>query len=109
MRLRPIIVLAAMSVGFAGLAVAATLRQVIPNLDVVEFSYEGVVDQVAIDEYYTWLQSGWVYYDQTPWLVTSAVIAGVAALALAAYRAQRRIQDQAGSASATASRDTARS
>lgn len=92
MRLRPILVLAAMSVGFAALAVAATLRQVIPQIEVVTFQFDGSDDQ-AMDEYYRWVNSGWVYYDQTRWLLMSAFIAGVAALALAAYRAQRRIQD----------------
>ena len=114
MRLRPILVLAAMSVGFLALAGAATLRQVIPNIEVVTFQFDGQEDQAAMDEYYRWVNSGWVYYDQTRWLVMAAFIAGVAALALAAYRAQGRIQDQgrqsqAGSASVTASRETARS
>jgi hypothetical protein len=90
---RPIIVLAAMAVGFVGLAVAATLRQLIPQLDLVNFDYDGSVDQAVIDDYYRWLNSGWVYYDQVRWLVMAALITGVAALALAAYRAQRRIQD----------------
>jgi hypothetical protein len=82
-----------MSVGFAALAVAATLRQVIPQIEVVTFQFDGSDDQVAMDEYYRWVNSGWVYYDQTRWLLMSAFIAGVAALALAAYRAQRRVQD----------------
>jgi hypothetical protein len=90
---RPIVVLAAMAVGFAGLAVAATLRQLIPQLDLVNFNYDGSVDQTVIDDYYRWLDSGWVYYEEVPWLVTAALITGVAALALAAYRAQSRGQD----------------
>jgi hypothetical protein len=90
---RPIVVLAAMAVGFVGLAVAATLRQLIPQLDIVNFNYDGTEDQAEIDAYYTWLNSGWVYYDQVRWLVIAALITGVAALALAAYRAQRRAQD----------------
>jgi hypothetical protein len=89
---RPILVLSAMAVVLAALAVAATLRRIIPELDLAHFNYEGEIDQVAIDDYYRWIQSGYVYSEQTPWLLTSAVIAGVAALALAAYRAQSRIQ-----------------
>ena len=58
---------------------------------------------------YEWLNSGWVYYQQAPWLATAALVSAVAALALAAYRAQRRIEDQAGSASTSASREAARS
>lgn len=87
---RPILALAAIAVVLAGLAVAAALRQIIPQLTLADFSYEGEVDQVAIDDYYAWLQSGWMYYDLAPWLATAALLAGVAALALAAYRAQRR-------------------
>lgn len=106
---RPILVLAVIALVLAGLAVAATLRQLIPQLTLADFSYEGEGDQVAIEEYYDWLNSGWVYYALAPWLATAALLAAVAALALAAYRGQRRIEDQAGSASATASRETARS
>jgi hypothetical protein len=89
---RPILVLAAMAVVFAAAAVAATLRRIIPELDIAHFNYEGEVDQVAVDEYYAWIFSGYVYSELTPWLLTAAFIAGVAALALAAYRAQHRIQ-----------------
>lgn len=106
---RPIVALAAVALVLAGLAVAATLRQIIPQLTLVEFDFSEPVDQVAVEEYYDWLNSGWIYYQQAPWLATGALIAAVAALALAAYRAQRRIDDQAGSASATASRETSRS
>jgi hypothetical protein len=105
---RPIVVLAAIALGLAVLAVAATLRQIIPQLTLADFGGGDPTDQVAVEAYYEWLNSGWVYYQQAPWLATGALIAAVAALALAAYRAQRRIEDQAGSASATASREAAR-
>ncbi len=100
---RAVLTLAGMAVGFVGLAVAATLRFVIPQSGLIDFDYETVVDQQAVEEYYEWAFSGYVYYDQVPWLITVAVISGVAALTLAAYRAQRRLEGQAGSASATAS------
>lgn len=90
---RPVLSLAALAVTLAALAVAATLRQVIPQLTLADFSYEGEIDQVAIDDYYAWLNSGWPYYELAPWLATAALVAAVAALALAAYRAQRRLQD----------------
>lgn len=106
---RPILALAAIAIVLAGLAVAATLRQIIPQLTFADFGATDPTDQLAVEEYYDWLNSGWVYYQQAPWLATGALIAAVAALALAAYRAQRRIEDQTGSASATTSRDTARS
>ena len=107
---RLIVALAAIGVALAALAVAANLRQVIPRLTLADFDDGGRIGQAAeVEEYYDWLNSGWVYYEQGPWLMTAALIAAVAALALAAYRAQRRIEDQAGSASATASRETARS
>jgi hypothetical protein len=109
MKWRPIVALAAMALLLAGLAVAATLRQLIPQLTLAEFGGGDPTDQAAVEAYYDWLNSGWVYYQQAPWLATAALLAAVAALALAAYRAQRRIEDQAGSASATASRETARS
>ncbi|MGB3909768.1 MAG: hypothetical protein WBL06_04790 [Pseudolysinimonas sp.] len=106
---RPILALATIALVLAGLAVAATLRQIIPQLTLAEFDGGDPTDQIAVEAYYDWLNSGWVYYQQAPWLATGALIAAVAALALAAYRAQRRIEDQAGSASARASRETARS
>jgi hypothetical protein len=107
---QPIVALAAIAVALTSLAVAATLRQVIPRLTLAEFDDSGRIGQAAeVEEYYDWLGSGWVYYEQAPWLMTAALVAAVTALALAAYRAQRRIEDQAGSASATASRETARS
>lgn len=90
---RPVLVLGILAVGFTALAVAATLRYLIPQIDVVVFDYDGATDQAAIDAYYTWLNSGWVYYDQVSWLVSAALVCGIVALALAAYRAQRRIQD----------------
>jgi hypothetical protein len=90
--LRPVLALAAIAVLLGGLAVASTLRHLIPQIEVVTFQFDGTDDQVAMDEYYTWVNSGWVYYQQVPWLLASALIAAVAALALAAYRAQRRIQ-----------------
>jgi hypothetical protein len=90
---RPILVLAGMALVLAGLAVAATLRFIIPQVDLIEFDYSEPVDQEAIDAYYEWAFSGAVYLLQVPWLVTASVLSGVAALALAAYRAQRRIQD----------------
>jgi hypothetical protein len=106
---RPIAALAVVAVALAGLATAATLRQIIPQATLADFGGEGPQDQQAVEAYYDWLNSGWIYYQQTPWLATGAFLAAVTALALAAYRAQRRIEDQAGSASATASRETARS
>jgi hypothetical protein len=90
---RPILALAVIAVTLAALAVAATLRQMIPQLTLADFSYEGEVDQVALEEYNAWVNSGWTYYELAPWLATAALVAAVAALALAAYRAQRRIQD----------------
>lgn len=84
----PVLSLAAIAVTFTALAVAATLRQVIPQLTLADFSYEGEIDQVAIDDYYAWLNSGRTYYELAPWLATAALVAAVAALALAAYRAQ---------------------
>jgi hypothetical protein len=105
---RPIVVLAAMTVVLVGLAVAAALRYLIPQIDLIEFNM-AVVDETAINEYYEWVYSGSVYFEQVPWLILAALLTGIAALALAAYRAQRRVGDQAGSASVTASRETARS
>lgn len=89
---RPVVLLALLAVGFASLAVAATLRYLVPQIEVVSFNYNEETDQVAIDQYYAWIRSGAVYYQQAPWLVAAALIAGIAALALAAYRAQRRIE-----------------
>lgn len=85
---RPIVALAAMAVVLTGLAVAATLRWVIPQADIADFVFSGTTDQAALDEYFTWVNSGWIYYAQVPWLVLAALAAGLAALALAAYRAQ---------------------
>lgn len=81
---------AALSVVFAGLTVAAALRYLIPMLTQADFVYDGT-DQVAIEAYYAWIQSGAPYGNLVPWLATSALIAGVAALALAARRAQLRL------------------
>jgi hypothetical protein len=105
----PIVVLAAMTVVLVGLAAAAALRYLIPQIDLIEFNYANVVDESAINEYYEWVYSGSVYFEQVPWLILAALLTGVTALALAAHRAQRRLRDQAGSASLTASRETARS
>ncbi len=87
MRRRPIVVLTGLAVVLTGLAVAATLRWVIPQADIANFDFQGA-DQVALNEYFAWVNSGWIYYAQVPWLVIAALVAGLAALALAAYRAQ---------------------
>jgi hypothetical protein len=89
---RPIVALAAMAVVLAGLAVAATLRWIIPQADIADFAFTGGTDQAALDEYFAWVNSGWIYYAQVPWLVLAALVAGLAALALAAYRALLRGQ-----------------
>lgn len=104
----PIVVLAVMTVVLVGLAVAAALRYLIPQIDLITFNMVGA-DETAVNEYYEWAYSGSVYYEQVPWLILAALLTGITALTLAAYRAQRRARGQAGSASATASRETARS
>jgi len=83
---RPIVALAAIAVVLTGLAVAATLRWIIPQADIADFVFAGGTDQAALDEYFAWVNSGWIYYAQVPWLVLAALVAGLAALALAAYR-----------------------
>lgn len=64
----------------------------------LENSGPTVVDQTAVYEIYAGYES---MQRIVPWLVLSALIAGIAALALVVLRAR----DQAGSASASASRE----
>jgi hypothetical protein len=99
-RRRWIVILAATATLVGGVTVAAALRYLIPQLTMADFRFDGTENQVDIDAYYMWINSGWPYYSMVPWLATVSLLAGVAALALAARRAQL-----AGSASATASRD----
>ena len=101
---RWIVALAALAVALAAGAVAAALRYLIPQLDPPMFDYNDTAQQDAINAYYQWINSGYPYVQLVPWLALAALLAGIAALALAAYRARGRTA-QAGSASATASRD----
>lgn len=87
---------------FAGLTIAAALRYLIPMLSQLGNPFDGTEDQAEIDAYYAWLYSGEVFRQLLPWLAMAALLAGVAALALAARRAQLQL---AGSASATAARE----
>jgi len=100
-RLRWVLAPAGIAVVMAGLAVGATARYLVPQLQSAAFTFDGTEDQAEMDAYFAWVNSGWPYYTMVPWLATAALLAVVAALALAARRAQL----QAGSASATASRD----
>lgn len=86
---------------FAGLTVAAALRYLIPMLSQFDNPFDGTEDQAEIDAYYRWINSGYMFSELLPWLATATLLAAVAALALAARRAQLQV---AGSASATASR-----
>lgn len=98
---RWIVALAGAAVLLAGLTVGAALRYLIPQLAVLNpVSFE---DQSEVDAYWEWVNSGWPFYAMVPWLATAALIAGVAALALGARRAQLA------SAVATVSRESARS
>jgi len=101
-RLRWVLALAGLAVLFGALAVAAGLRYLIPMVDPPMFDYNDTAQQDAITAYQEWVSSGYPYFELLPWLATAALLAAVAALALAAYRARGR--QLAGSASATASR-----
>lgn len=103
MRRRWIVALAVLATLLAGITVAVALRYLIPLLTPASFSYDGTEDQLEIDAYWAWINSGYPYRSMVPWLSTAALLAGVAALALAARRAQL------GSAVATASRESASS
>jgi hypothetical protein len=103
MRRRWIVLLAGIAVLLAALTVGAALRYLIPQLTSASFRYDGTEDQFEIDQYWLWINSGWPFYSMVPWLATAALLAGVAALALGARRAQLA------SAVATASRESATS
>jgi hypothetical protein len=100
-KVRWVLALAGIAVVLAGLTVAAALRYLIPQLSQFGNPFDGTETQAEIDAYYQWIGSGYVFSELLPWLATATLLAGVAALALAARRAQLQL---AGSASATASR-----
>jgi ABC-type multidrug transport system permease subunit len=87
-RLRWVLALAGVAGVFAALTIAAALRYVIPILQQSSLQFDGTEDQETIDAYFAAMQSGYVFSTLIPWLATAAVVAGVAALALAARRAQ---------------------
>lgn len=101
MRRRGVLALGGVAVLMALLAVGAVARYLLPQLQASEFAFDGTEDQAEMEAYYAWINSGWPFYSMVPWLVLAALLAAVAALALAARRAQLQL---AGSASATASR-----
>jgi hypothetical protein len=103
MRRRWIVLLAGVAVLLAALTAGAALRYLIPQLTAASFRYDEIENQFEIDQYWLWINSGWPFYSMVPWLATAALLAGVAALALAARRAQLA------SAVVTASREAARS
>lgn len=100
---RWILVVTGLAVLLAGLTVAAGLRYLIPQLSSATVMFDGTEDQVDIEAYYQWINSGWSYYSMVPWLATAALLCAVVALTLAARRAQLA------SAVATVSRESARS
>lgn len=85
---RWIVAASGLAVLLAGLAVGAGLRYLIPQVDSASVVFDGTQDQIDMEAYYQWINSGWPYYSMVPWLTTAALLAGVTALALAARRAQ---------------------
>lgn len=82
------------------LAVATILRFLIPVTMLAPD--EASASSEELDAYYAATQTAYIYYQVAPWVVAAALIALVATLVLAAYRAQLV------AASATAARDVRR-
>lgn len=91
MKLRWVLAIAGIAVLLAGLTVAAALRYLIPQVSQYENPFDGTEDQAEIDAYYQWISSAYVFSELLPWLATATLLAGIAALALAARRAQLQL------------------
>ena len=94
------VALAGVAVLFGALTFGVGLRALETMMNQGSYSFEGEVDEAAVNEYISSMQVGYLFLQQLPWFATATLLAGISALALAARRAQL-----AGSASATASRD----
>jgi hypothetical protein len=85
---RWIVGLAALATLIAGVTVAAAARSLLPRFSSGSFTAETTDSAAEWEAFRVWLDSGHPYGSMLPWLASAALLTAVAALALAARRAQ---------------------